>query len=569
MPTAPPAGKSQAPQQSAADALAILQQQAEAGQFVHPSRISPLTEAADANTRSSARVLLARMVRVQADTAAADLLAQACCDVGFRAPNLLAEAMQYAANVGKWDNIYELNMRAAETFAAHGDFETALVALHTAAGCDIGHGSHQVNDPEQVARFIKIYECVATRAAQAMGIQPAQRGQRRSPSDEPLRMAHVTCQLVDAGHAPSRSLDSMLRHMDRDRFAPYLCISDSLAPFEAHSHRVVVSPPTDQRAPRRLADLRDNVGVTILQPSRRQSYLAAAKDLHEQFAAHQIDIAYFHGSLATPIEWLLGAWQVAPWQFDAGFGVPLHCPYMDYQHFEFEETREALAFWCRERNIPYGTKHSGVDATAIEEATPHARADLQIPEEHVILGSIGNHQSRRMSREFCQMIAKVLRARPHTTLIVVGQGDFGFQRRILGPDLCDTTDAPPRVRFVGNIPDPARYTKMFDIYVNSFPDGGGFVLGDAMAAAKPVVAIVCNNSTYARAGGTWLGEEHIVTPPTAEAYAERLIQLIDDPEERANFGTKLRARFECTWDARASVAEMCAHVHEQVMSKMP
>jgi glycosyltransferase involved in cell wall biosynthesis len=279
-------------------------------------------------------------------------------------------------------------------------------------------------------------------------------------------------------------------------------------------------------------------------------------------------VAFFHGSAATPTEWLMCAWQAAPWQADAGFGVPLHCPSLDYQFFEFEETMETLAFMCRERNIPYGFKNSGADLSHVEDVVPLSRAELQIPDDHVILGTVGNHLPKRMSTEFCRTVADVMRAHAKTTLVVVGPGDFSAQRAALGADLCNGSNGQPRVRFLGHMSEPARATKAFDVYLNSYPDGGGFVLGDAMAAARPIVCMVASDSTYARAGQTWVGEENLVTPAISAAYAARLTQLITDPSERETLGRRMRQRYEERFDARRWVEHMTERIWEVVHGEL-
>jgi glycosyltransferase involved in cell wall biosynthesis len=229
---------------------------------------------------------------------------------------------------------------------------------------------------------------------------------------------------------------------------------------------------------------------------------------------------------------------------------------------------ETLAFMCRERGIPYGFKNSGADLSHVEEVVPLSRSELRIADDHVILGTVGNHLPKRMSMEFCRAVADVMRSHPQTTLLAVGPGDFSAQRAALGNDLCGGADGLARVRFLGHLDEPARATKAFDIYVNSYPDGGGFVLGDAMAAARPIVCMLASDSMYARAGQTWVGEENLVQPATSAAYAARLSQLIEDPAERETLGRQMRQRYEERFDARRWVNHMTDRIWEVVNSNL-
>lgn len=529
--------------------LQALQQQVAGGSLPDVQVIVPLTQSSQRGVRGAAKQLLAHVLLVQARQGASALLYEACHDLDFGQYQVLAQAVEHAAALQQWDRIVELSLRAGENFARRGEFIQALVQLKNAATTDIAHGAGHVNDPKFLRRVMQTYERVAKASAPTLGIQAAVRGRRRSPTGGRLRLAHVVCQLVDHGHAPSRSVETMLKFADRERFETYLCVTESLVPHEQHMGDLLNSPPSAQRAPQRIMKFQEEYGIQLLMPRTRRSFLAAAADLHQQFADRDIDVAFFHGSVALPTEWLMCAWQIAPWQLDAGFGVPLHCPHVDYQFFEFEETMEQLAFWCRERNVAYGYKQAGADMSHVEEAEPFSREELQIPPGHVILGTVGNHLQQRMSRAFCETVAGVMRACPATTLLAVGGGDFGAQREVFG-DLCQAKDGPPRVRFVGHCGEIGRMTQTFDIYLNSFPEGGGFTIGDAMAAGKPVVCMMTNDAPLASAGRTWVGPENLVTPATVEAYASRLRELIGNAEARAELGRRMRQRYEERFDAR-------------------
>lgn len=559
-----------APQVSAtsdAARLDALTRRVQRGELPALDEINPLTRSADRSVGGQAKRLLSHVLVRQARSTAATLLIDACADLDFRSPVVLQEAVQQTASLEQWQPVIALCLRAAERLTEHQAHVPALVYLQNAVATDLGHGSNGVNDPKFLRRVIRTYERLARQTLGVVGVRPCTRGQRRSPADGPLRMAHVVAQLVDGGHAPSRSAETMLKFADREHFQTYLCISESLSRHQQHAGQVLASETSDRRAPQRIRRFEQEYGIPVLRPRSRQSFLTAAADLHAQFAEQKIDVAFYHGSAATPTEWLMCAWQAAPWQADAGFGVPLHCPAVDHQFFEFEETMETLAFMCRERGVPYCYKASGADLSQIEEVLPLSRAQLHVPRDHVILGTVGNHLPERMSVEFCRTVAGVMREHPKTTLLAVGPGDFSVQRSAFGPELCNGAGSLPRVRFLGHMDQPARATKAFDIYVNSYPDGGGFVLGDAMASSRPIVCMVTSDSTYAMAGPSWVGEENLVSPATNEAYAARLAQLIADPAEREQLGHRLRRRYEEHFDARRWIGSMSEHIREIVAGK--
>ena len=544
----------QAPACSAAAELNELAQRIERGDLPEVQEFNRVTQAENRVTRAHAKRLLSHVLLKQTQCDVAKLMVEACEDLNFRQPVVLQETVQSIQALHKPRLLTDLCLRAAEQLSKNSRHIPALVYLQNALVTDIGKGSEGVNNPDFVRRVVDIYEPLASQCAAAADITPPPHAVRRSPPDRPLRMAHVVAQLVDGGHAPSRSIETMLKFADRERFESYLCVTESLTAHQQHTGQLMTSGLSIQRAPDRIRRYEKELGIPVLLPRIRDSFVVAAADLHQQFAEHKIDIAFFHGSLATPTEWLMCAWQSAPWQADAGFGVPLHCPSVDYQFFEFEQSMEALAFLCRERGIAYGLKKAGADMSHVENAVAFSREQLRIPADHVILGTVGNHLSERMSERFCASVARILRKHPKTTFIAVGPGNFTRHSQVFGADLCNGPAA--QVRFVGHQDEPARLTKAFDIYLNSFPDGGGFVLGDAMAAARPVVAMVAGDSTYAQAAASWLGEEYLVTPTTDEAYETRVGELIENPEKREEFGRQMRQQYEQRHDARRWVNHM-------------
>ncbi len=543
---------------TAARQLEALQQRAARGELIALEHIQPLTRVGHPRVRGLARRLLAHNLRAQAEHSAAQLLLEACRDLEFAEPRVLQEAIDALDHVGRYDDLVALFLRVAESAAAGGNALRALSHLANAAFADFQHGARAINAPDSIRRFVAVYQRCADLLRASVGIEPARRHMRRSQGGR-LRLAHVVCQLVDGGHAPSREMMSFLRHGDRERFDVLLVITEAIAWHPDPGEQRYISEPSPKRAPQRLAEIEQELGIPVLLPPRVLNYAADAAELHRMLAERQVDVAFFHGSIATPTDWLLCAWQAAPWQVDLGFGVPLHCPHVDFQFFETEATMERLACLCREHRIPYGYAGAGHDAREVEAAEPIPREQLGVPADHVILGTIGNHLPTRMSERFCRTVAGVLAGFERATYFVIGPGDFARQREWFGPLV-----AQQRVRFVGPTDQAARWTKTFDVYLNEYPAGGGFAVADAMAAGVPVVCMKVDDSSLAAAGFAWVGAENAVQPPTDAAYAERLAALLRDPDQRRELGRRLRERFEQRFEIRRWVQSLYDRVYEVV-----
>jgi glycosyltransferase involved in cell wall biosynthesis len=516
-----------------------------------------LTKVDHPATRGLAKSLLGPLLVAHAEHNAAQLLYEACAELEYRQPAVLDQAIDRLHKLRWSDELFDLQAAAADHAAQRGELLAALVYAQNAAALDFSLGGPHLSQPDNIRRLIRVYERVAPAARLAAGVTPAARRARRSPAGGKFRLAHVVAQVVDGGHAPSRVTDTLLKYTDRQRYDVFLVISEALTLHPEQPHPTCYTDSSARRAPAFIRRCEEEYGIPVLRPRDLRTCVHAAADLHSQMAERGIDIAFFHGSIATPTDWLLCAWQAAPWQFDRGFGTPLYCPAVDYQFFEIEQTMEALAILCRERGIPYGASLNGsVDVSGIEHVAPLDRAEFGIPAEHTLLGTIGNHLSERMGKGFCEAVARVLRAHPQVTYVVVGAGDFSRQASVFGPDLCAANRPGNRVRFVGPSAAADRWTKTLDIYVNEYPGGGGIAVCEAMAAAKPVVCMPANDTPPALASVTYVGEDNVVQPGTDEGYTRRLAELIENPTERAAFAACLHARYKREFEARRTVEDL-------------
>lgn len=532
----------------------VLIQRMDAGQTISASEVEQFVHSYDPATRGLAKRLLALLVVQSAKERAAELLDEACADLDYRHPALLTEAWEASESVGRAEHLHDRWVAAALSATQRGRHDQALALLKNAVVVDFRCGGRQMIAPSKIRNIMRVYEHVATATRAPCGIQPAPRHQRRSPADGKLRLAHVTCQLFDTTHSPSRCVDTLLRYAD-PQFDTHLFITESLGHYTNLVGQLTASPWTRDVGMERVRKIQEQYGIRVVIPTERTSPIAAAAELHRQFAEHAIDVAFFHGSIATSVDWLLCHWRAAPWQFDRGLGMPLFCPGVDHQFFEYRETMEELAFFCREHNIPYTfSLDLGADVDDVVHAEPVSRTALGLGPDRVVLGTIGNHLPRRMSPQFCSTISQVLRACPQAVYLIIGDGDFNEQRAAFGRDLCG--GSAPRILFLGARREPDRWTQTFDIYVNEYPEGGGIAVAEAVAAGKPVVCMRVDKTGPALAGGFFVGKDNLVQPATNDAYAVRLATLIRNPEERVRMGRALRARYERVFDARKLVHEV-------------
>src|SRR5258707_13549156 len=99
-----------------------------------------------------------------------------------------------------------------------------------------------------------------------------------------------------------------------------------------------------------------------------------------------------------------------------------------------------------------------------------------------------------------------------------------------------------RVQFVGAVDDPADYLRAADIFVlPSVAEGMSNSLLEAMATALPcVVSGIGGNTDLVADGQTG----RLVAQPTAEAWSNTILELLENPSEARRLGRAARQRID-------------------------
>ena len=150
------------------------------------------------------------------------------------------------------------------------------------------------------------------------------------------------------------------------------------------------------------------------------------------------------------------------------------------------------------------------------------RAKLHIPHEAPLLLWVGEPTPPKNIDLLLAAFELVRQARPDAYLVLVGN----WQQR---PDLPQHAKQIGHVVLPGVVPhtDLTAYYQMADLYVHtSRYEGAVRVFREALAAGTPVVS---TDQPGARAI-VLDGESGLITPHTPEAFAEAVLNLLDDPQ---------------------------------------
>jgi len=164
-----------------------------------------------------------------------------------------------------------------------------------------------------------------------------------------------------------------------------------------------------------------------------------------------------------------------------------------------------------------------------------ARTALGLRPEDFVIGTVTRLHESKGNSYLVEAAAKVLAVRPQARFCVVGEGPLRpaleAQARLLG--LRDD-----RFRFAGFVRDVAGALSTFDLAV--FPslwEGTPLTLFEALAAGRPLVATDADGLLDVLTDGH---DALIVPRRNAGALAERIVWLIDRPDERARLAQAAR-----------------------------
>ena len=176
------------------------------------------------------------------------------------------------------------------------------------------------------------------------------------------------------------------------------------------------------------------------------------------------------------------------------------------------------------------------------------RKEIGIPQDHQVVGIVGNLYPVKGHRYLIEGIPSILRSCPNTSFVFAGRGklesELREQVRRLGLD--------SRVHFIGLRQDIPRILAMLDVFVlPSLSEGLSMAILEAMMVGKPVVAThVGGNPELISDGDTG----YLVPPCDSSALASRLIKLLTDKQQAIQFSEKGKLRAESLFSLGTMVA---------------
>ena len=291
-----------------------------------------------------------------------------------------------------------------------------------------------------------------------------------------LKVAHLTYDMRIGG------TEQVILNILKGEFSPaiehsILCIEEPLGPF---------------------AENVAAMGIDIYSWQRKNGFdVSLIRQLRQHIREQQIDIIHCH--------------QYTPWSYGAlaAAGTPAKVVFTEHGRFypDIKRNKRRLinpilsALTNKITTISKATKkalrefeyitapieviYNGIEPLVIEHkeaSNLNLRAELNIPQEHKIIGSIGRFDPIKNHALMIEAFAKVLQFQPQLHLILVGDGETRPQLEALVQKL----NIIDNVTFTGYQTEVTRYLALLDIYLlTSFSEGTSMTLLEALSLGIP------------------------------------------------------------------------------------
>ena len=224
-----------------------------------------------------------------------------------------------------------------------------------------------------------------------------------------------------------------------------------------------------------------------------------------------------------------------------------------------EEVAASIRQAGMDRNTTVETLLNGipveqVNAEAVDLAA--LRQELQIPQEHTIVGTVAVFRKQKRLLDWVAVAAKIASKREDVTFLLAGDGPEMASVRQQVDDL----GLSKRIRLPGFRADGRRLIGLMDIYLmTSEFEGLPIALLEAMALVKPVVATAVGGIPEAV---THAEEAYLTKVGQLDELARWVNHLLDDPQQRIVMGQAGRKRVDAAFHLKYRVQAIEARYAE-------
>lgn len=431
-------------------------------------------------------------------------------------------------------NLSELRAGPVVKFGASAiarrEYALGLEAIQNGVSYDLQFGGTYTSDRDNCLFVAQQY----ARVAQCAGWVNPTPGEW---NNKITRVAYVTSGIAD-DECSGRTIRSLAKHHDTKRFKLHVYSTEAGVRRDKQQFgQSSYLTPTSRRGGSTLEVLA-RLKVSNWIAGTEGDLLTAAMELANNLVKDRIDVIIFDANQADPIAAVVADWDVAKLKINLVRKTPLYASgikcvsYTDQVRFEADQE-----FWNR-KGVESKFILEGINLDD-ELGTPPTRSAYGIPENAMVLSTVGTDLDRTLTGEFVDTVINLLRAHPHAIYLLVGEGELAWQKRKF-----ESAGVGKRIGYAGKRKDLPGFIRMADLYLAEFPTPSSQGVLFAMAVEKPVVTARWGDSAEQSQAAAFVGAEATLSSRDSSAYIERVSKLIREPVYRAKLGKTMRTRVE-------------------------
>ena len=456
------------------------------------------------------------------------------------APELIELYVKILSKLGNVDGIREAYKRLGIDAGQRGDVANALQYFDRWAWAH-----HSIANLDTYSYDFDILHCVDTLAARYR--QPTSRPVQIS-GDEKIRVAHVLRGLLDPNSNLIYISQQFARYHDRSRF--------DVTFFAPESEHKIQGSPNGKQFLKEFEDLGYSVVTAPQLNDPVDSLLALNGKIREanphifMSCAALSDFSQYFLTALRPAPIMMGLVQGPPPQF-----AP---PWLDW-----------CISWTKHPLMDCPVNCSWVEikldypVDTLED--PCSRKSLDLPDNACVLMSVGR-PPKFQSVEFWRTIAELLVEHPESYYVAVGVSDdqVSFLDSLLSPSIRN------RVKCLGWRSDVLRVLPTADVVIDTYPNGGGQTIVQAMALGIPLVAY-SNDYMKLFDQNEWSPVEDFIRDPEIVIprgdfirFKEVVSRLIRDESYRRQVGANCKEEYVRSADPSRAI-KGCEDVYVRVL----
>ena len=314
-------------------------------------------------------------------------------------------------------------------------------------------------------------------------------------------------------------------------------------------------------ASRLLAD----AGIAVHHLGRGKFDPRIATDLGDLVRRRGVDILHVHGYAAADFGRVAARATGAALVLHEHFADPRMPAYQglaDLVLASFVDRAIAVSgstrdFLIRERHVPAEKVALIWNGAPLDEFAPvpaatgkRVRAELGIPEDAIVVGSVGRLSAQKGHEVLLDAAGPVLAGNPRAWILIAGDGD---RMAVLRAQAARLGANARRVVFAGHRPDVPAVLGATDVFaISSHYEGTPLSLFEAMASGKAIVSTAVDGCREVLSEGI---DGLLVPPADAKALAVAIARVADDPQLRVRLAHGARESSR-KYDIRECVRRM-------------